>query len=155
MSARFASTALLLPLLSLAACIPPPVGPVPSGLAQDEYGALQHFAAQTMNCPREKLSYETFGKGRHLFKGCEGEVEMILFQGSDAQAYGGSKGAVFPAPANRFAKETKCPLRSTSEERIDFRTRIVEGCGRQITYVNVCTPNCSWIANVETKTKKG
>lgn len=146
----------ILPFLGLVtACSfgPTAVGPVPPGLSEDKYGALQTYASRNLNCPQEQLKYESFGKGRHLFKGCGEEIEMLLFEGSDANAYGQGLGFVVPSPSNRFSKETQCALRDTTEERIDFRTRIVDGCGKRITYVNACNPNCSWIANVETETR--
>lgn len=106
-----------------------------------------------MNCPREKLTYTSFGKGRHFFKGCDQEVEMLLYEGSDAKSLGFSRGFVVPAPSNRFSKEAKCDLRSTTEERIDYQTRIVDGCGQRFTYLLACHGNCVWIANVEASSR--
>ena len=79
---------------------------------------------------------------------------MIALGGKDAETYGYSKAFVTPSAASRFAKESKCDLKSTTEERIDWRTHVVEGCGHRVTYVNSCGPSgCSWIANVEATTR--
>lgn len=69
------------------------------------------------------------------------------------EAYGYEEGFVMPALSFRFAAETGCNARTTQEVRVDQRTRVVEGCGRRMTYINVCSPIRSWIANVESELK--
>lgn len=129
--------------------LPTPHNPVPPGQDPDEFAALEVFAARNLSCPAEKVAYQ--GKAnRHYFAGCGDRVEMMMMVGDDARAMGYAKGFALPSPTTRFAKETKCPMEASSVERIDFRTRIVEGCGQRITYVNACDfHGCSWIANVE------
>jgi hypothetical protein len=136
--------------------LPAPHGPVPPGMSRDEYKALEFIGARALNCPQEKVTYEQFGKGRHLFKGCDDVVEMIQLHGADADAYtyGNEELVTMPSPSNRFAKEAKCSLRTTSEERVNYRTRIVDGCGKQTTYVYVCNPQCTWVANVDATSKR-
>lgn len=141
--------------LFLAACgygIPDPKGPVPPGQDREVYGALEYFASRNMNCPQEQLVYESFSNQRHLFKGCSRDMEMIMLTGADAQALGYAKGFVLPSPANVYAKERKCDVRTTSLERVDHRTAIVDGCGARTTYLMACgTGGCTWIANVESR----
>jgi hypothetical protein len=126
-----------------------PMGPVPPGIHAKEYGLLQYFAARSMNCPQAKLTYEPFGDGRHLFKGCGSESEMLLLTGADAEAYGYEQHFAMLSPATSFSKEVSCPIRETKDERVDYRTRVVQGCGKRVTYVNLCTPRCSWVNNTE------
>jgi hypothetical protein len=75
-------------------------------------------------------------------------MEMIMFEGADSMAYGYEYGFVMPGPSYRFSKETGCDQRATLDERVDYKTHVVEGCGRRVTYVNVCAHgSCSWVAN--------
>lgn len=142
-------------LATLMACAsgPAAIGPVPPNVTADRYGALQFYAARSMNCPQDQVTYATFGSGRHMFSGCGQKTEMLLLEGTDAGAYGWGRGFATPAPTTRYAKELGCELEKTKDERVDFRTRIVDGCGKRVTYVNVCTFNCSWVANVEANSK--
>jgi hypothetical protein len=126
----------------------PRVGPVPPDLPPRRYAALQYFASLNLKCPQEYLQYEPFGAGRTLFKGCGNEMEMIMFEGPDGVAYGYENGYIMPGPSYRFSKETGCDPRTTIDERVDYKTHIVEGCGHRVTYVNVCArASCSWAAN--------
>ncbi len=118
-------------------CSLKPVGPLPPGVGEHKYAWLQLMASDSMGCPREELTYERFGDGRHMFKGCGQQQEMVWEQTWAVQA-----------AANRFAKEAKCDIKATTEERIEDRTHIVEGCGQRITYVLVCNQRCFWLANV-------
>lgn len=133
--------------------VPPPKGPVPSNLDRDRYGALEYFAARNLNCEQGKLQYSAFGGSkRHLFKGCDDQMEMLLLEGSDANALGAAKGFVLPSPANAYAKERKCAVTATTVERVDHRTRIVDGCGNRATYLMACGyAGCTWVANSESK----
>jgi len=143
--------------VSLGACAAPPqaVGPIPPGLSAQRYEVLQRVAAGHLNCTADQLTYETFANGRHVFKGCGDEAEMILLEGRDAKAYNpGFEMVAVPSPTYRFAKETGCAWRKSTHERIDYRTRVVSGCGKRITYVNVGDrTGYSWIANVESTTR--
>lgn len=79
-------------------------------------------------------------------------MEMFLLEGSDAQALGASKGFVLPSPSNAYAKERKCDVTKTTIERVDHRTRIVDGCGSRATYLMACgLTGCTWIANTDGK----
>lgn len=145
----------LVAAFSLVACgagIPDPKGPVPPGHDPEAYGALEFFAARNMNCPQEQLAYESFSNERHLFKGCSRDMEMIMLSGADAQALGYGNGFVLPSPANVYAKERQCDVRTTSIERVDHRTVIVDGCGARTTYLMACgRGGCTWVANVEAR----
>lgn len=105
-----------------------------------------------LGCPRQQLTYETFGQRRHLFMGCGQATEMLLFDNSSGTMTSGylqPGGAIVvsPAASNRYATELGCDVKTTTEQRVDFRTRVVDGCGKRITYVQVCNGTCSWIAN--------
>lgn len=132
---------------------PAAVGPVPAGIPEHHYGALQFHAARAMNCPQEQLGYEAVD-GRHFFVGCRQTFEMLLLEGADGLAHGAREGFATAAPTNRFAKEVGCAVQQTKDERVDVRTRIVDGCGQRVTYVHVCTSECTWIANVESARSK-
>jgi hypothetical protein len=139
-----------LPLLALAAGCASPVGPVPPGIEPKEYGAMQYWASQTTSCPREQLTYESIAPGRHLFKGCNQEVEMMqLTQG----LFGG--GMYIQSATTRFSKETKCEIKATKIDKVDDVTYVVEGCDKRITYVRDCTGSvtCSWVANMASEKK--
>jgi hypothetical protein len=72
---------------------------------------------------------------------------MLLVEGNDAKIHGYRNGFISPAASNGYAKELGCDERRTKEERVDFRTHVVDGCGQRVTYVQVCNPHCSWLAN--------
>lgn len=131
------------------ATIPHAHGPLPPGLRQEEYDALQFFAARRMNCSAWELVYERFGEGRHLFKGCDDVMEMLLLKGSDGEVYGARRGFIMQAPSYGFSKRFACDPRRTTQQRVDPGTRIVEGCGQRVTYITVCNPGCSWIESAE------
>ena len=166
------NTTSLLPLLPLLASVVGcsfgavvAFGPVPPGMDAERYATLQVLAGRDLKCPIENLTHEELGEGRHLFKGCGREMMMLMLEGADAAAYGFARGFIEPAPSNRFAREVGCALRETVEEPVDFRTRVVAGCGKRITYSNVCDrggscrsgpPNwagclhCAWAPDVMT-----
>ena len=102
-------------------------------------------------CIRDRnLTYEMFGKDRHLFKGCDDRMEMLLLTGGDARGY--ARAFIVPSPANVYAKERKCDIRQTTVERVDHQTRIVDGCGARTTYLMACGySGCTWIANTESR----
>jgi hypothetical protein len=131
------------------ATIPRAHGPLPAGLRQEEYDALQFFASRKMRCGASDLVYERFGEGRHLFTGCNDTLEMLLIEGSDAEAYGAVRGFIIPAPSNTFSHRYSCDVRKVTDRRVDVRTRILEGCGQRSTYVAVCAPRCVWLESAE------
>jgi hypothetical protein len=114
-------------------------------LRQDEYDALQFFAARRMGCSADRLTYERFGDGRHLFSGCHNALEMLLLEGADGQAYGADGGFIMPAPSYPFSRRFACDPRRTVQGHTDPRTWTVEGCDQRITYVAICSPACAWI----------
>jgi hypothetical protein len=145
----FASFAALAALAALAACstVPRPIPPFPENMDIDAYGAMQFYAAVTMNCPREQVDYYTFERGqRHLFKGCSRALEMLQLKEKDALAYGFEGTFAIPSPTNLFSHDNACPILATKDERVDYRTHIVSGCGRSTTYVNTASPQCRWVA---------
>lgn len=118
------------------------VGPVPPGVSEKRYALMQAYLEDTTSCARESLRYESPGQGRHVFDACGAPIELWY-----SASYG-----IRPAATNRFSRETKCDLRASQEEEIDFKTHVVEGCGRRVTYVYLCNgygAQCSWIANTE------
>jgi hypothetical protein len=93
------------------------VGPVPPGMLESRYAALQYFASLNLNCPKEKLAYSQFGNGRHLFKGCGDQIEMLVLDGLDAEAHalGASKKGVFGRAGESLQQGSRLP------DRIDHR----------------------------------
>lgn len=119
-------------------------GPKPANVEQQPFNQLWYFAGEQLQCPAKQLGYEQFGEGRHLFKGCGKQIEMVLIRshGSMSGYYARA------AAANRFSKEVGCELGSTHEDAIDEITHVVDGCGQRITYVFDCGAiNCTWVAN--------
>lgn len=152
---RLASTsASLLLAVACGGGLPTPHNPVPAGQDPEEFAALEVYAARNLSCPAERVAYQAKQR-RHFFEGCGDRVEMMMLVGDDARAMGSMRGIALPSPSTRFAKETKCPMEDAQVERVDFRTRIVDGCGHRVTYVNVCDRHgCSWIANVESHDRR-
>lgn len=136
-------------LVSVASCgYPLAVGVKPPNVDQGTFNQLWYFAAQQLNCPSKQLQYEQFGQGRHLFKGCGDQIEMVVIRNQSSMSGLYAR----QAAANRFAKEVRCPLADTHEEQIDSITRVVDGCGQRITYVFSCSSvDCTWVANVAQK----
>jgi hypothetical protein len=135
--------------LALAGCWNYPRAPVaaPATMEQKYFNQLWYYAADELHCRPKNLTYESFGQGRHLFKGCGAEIEMIsLGQGWNT--------FVRPAAANRFTKEFDCARAATTEERIDDDTRVVAGCDHRAIYVYAClTAGCTWVANTRVDAK--
>ncbi len=116
------------------------VGPVPPGVAEAPYAALQALAGRDLHCPLEDSTYQGLGENRHLFRGCGAEMILLLFEGAEAAGFGFPRGFIEPAPANHFAKTIGCPLREVRESKIDVQNRVVEGCGHRVSYGNMCDP---------------
>src|SRR5437868_2724339 len=107
-------------LALLAGCgYPLAAGPKPANVAQEPFNQLWYFAGRQLQCPPKQVTYEQFGDGRHLFKGCGGQIEMVLIKS------GSSMSGLYAraAAANRFSKEVPCDLSATHEEQIDESTR--------------------------------
>jgi hypothetical protein len=136
-------------LLLLVGCgYPLAAGPKPANVEQSTFNQLWYYAGLQINCPSKQLQYEQFGEGRHLFKGCGKQIEMIAVQDRSSMSGYYTRAAA----ANRFSKEISCELTSTKEEEIDNMTRVVSGCGQRITYVFNCNAvDCTWVANVSQK----
>ena len=139
MSARKVAAA---SLSALAACVPPP-SPPPHGLATETYESLRLGASQALACSVDDVAYEPLARGRHLFRGCGQEVEMLslVVRGPAATT------VAFPAPSNVYAKERTCELRRTTMQSFDDRTHAIGGCGAPVTYRLTCEGDeCRWVA---------
>jgi hypothetical protein len=114
----------------------------PPNLEQVAFNVLYEGASYELQCPAKQITYEQFAGGRHLFRGCGAQSELVVVHD---QNYGGIR--PMPAAANRFSKEVPCDLAASHEEEIDKITRVVDGCGKRITYVYSCSSSCTWVAN--------
>jgi hypothetical protein len=120
--------------------------PVPPGMPESEWGALRRSAAMNLHCEQEALVYESLPEGRHLFRGCKRELEVMVLDEEHAK---GGQHTVAPSPANLFARVTGCKLRETRVLRGDDGSFSVAGCGRKTTYVQQCEVTCKWTATAE------
>jgi hypothetical protein len=125
-------------------------GPKPANVEQPAFNQLWFYAAQQLQCDSKQIHYEQFGEGRHLFKGCGNQIEMIFVKDPSSMSGLYTRAAA----ANRFSKEIGCDLAATHEEPIDTITRVVDGCGHRITYVFSCNYTCTWVANTHAEEKK-
>ena len=125
-------------------------GPKPANVEQGNFNQLWFYAAAQLQCASKQLTYEQFGEGRHLFKGCGSQIEMIFVRDRSSMSGVYTRAAA----ANRFSKEVGCDLAASHEQEIDNVTRVVDGCGHRITYVFNCSVDCTWIANVTAEERK-
>jgi hypothetical protein len=142
----------ILALALAAGCgYPLAAGPKPINVQQEHFNQLWFYAAQQLECPSKDLTYEPFGDGRHLFKGCGGQIEMVIIRDQSSMSGIYTRAAA----ANRFSKEVGCDLRATHEESVDAVTRVVDGCGQRITYVFDCgAGHCTWLANTQSEARR-
>lgn len=106
--------------------------------------ALETNASHSLRCPRDRIAYTPFAEGRHLFRGCGREIELVLVTEARGPA-GAEHGSAIAAASNVFARETGCPLRETSLAVLDADTESVTGCGKSVTYVHTCDETtCRW-----------
>jgi len=52
---------------------------------------------------------------------------------------------------SRASYDFRCPENQLQVVKIDSRTRGVQGCGQQATYVKSCDGTCTWILNTDSR----